>query len=104
MTMQRPESSARDIAGKDRQLSALMRAARAFEALDRRVQEVLSESSRGRVRVACVDKGQLVLAAESPAWATRARLEADTCLETARAVWPQDISSVKVIVQHRSGE
>jgi len=104
MTNQRPETSARDIADKDRQLSALMRAARAFDALDQRVQAVLSDSSRGRVRVACVNGRQLVLAAESPAWATRARLEADTCLQTARQVWPQDITSVKVIVQHRPGD
>jgi hypothetical protein len=97
--VKRPESSAQDIAGKDRQLATLMRAAQAFEALDRRVQAVLSDTSRGRVRVACVNQGELVLAAESPAWATRARLEAACCLEAAREVWPQAIRSVKVIVQ-----
>jgi hypothetical protein len=103
MSMQRPESSAGDIATRDRQLSALLRAARAFEALDQRIQAVLSEPSRGRVRVACVDQGRLVLSTESAAWATRARLEADVCLQAAREVWPQDIESVRVIVQRHPG-
>lgn len=101
--MHRPEASAQDIAEEDRQLSALMRAARAFEALDQRIQAVLSDASRGRIHVACVSDGQLVLAADSSAWATRARLEADTCLEAAREVWPSDIGSVKVIVRQRPG-
>ena len=100
--MKRPESSAREIAGKDRQLASLMRAAEAFEALDQRLQAVLSEVSRGRIRVACVDQGELVLAAESPVWATRARLEADTCLDAAREIWPGELRSVKVIVQKRA--
>jgi len=99
--MQKPESKATDIAGKDRQLSALMRTVQAFEALDRRIQMVLSEQARGRVQVACVDNGQLVLAAQSSAWATRARLEADACLRDAREVWPGEIKSVKVIVRRQ---
>ena len=74
--MDRPEHSASEIASQDRRLSALMRAAKAFEALDARIQPALSERARGQVRVACVDGDTLVLSAASAAWATLARLEA----------------------------
>jgi len=101
--MERPEHSATEIASQDRRLSALMRAAKAFEALDARIQPALSERARGQVRVACVDGDQLVLSAASAAWATLARLEAGACLEAARAVWPSELRSVKVIVQKPAG-
>ena len=100
IAMHRPEFSAQSIAGKDRQLSTLMRAAQAFQALDQHIQPILSDRARGRVRVACVDQDQLVLAAQSPTWASLARLEAEACLEAARAVWPREIKSVKVVVVH----
>ncbi|AKS42721.1 DciA family protein [Wenzhouxiangella marina] len=94
----RPERSAVEVASGDRRLSALLRAAQAYESLDQRVQPVLSPMCRGHVRVACVEDGCLVLAAESPTWAARARLEAENCLDAARQIWPRPIDSVRVVV------
>ncbi len=80
------------------QLAGLIRAQRLFEALDGAIQPGLSEPLRRHLRVACVDQGTLVLAAQSSAWASRARLEAAAALDAARALWPGPIRQVKVIV------
>ncbi|MEN1728312.1 MAG: DciA family protein [Pseudomonadota bacterium] len=101
--MERPETPAQEVASKDRQLSALMRAAQAFDLLNQRLQPVLSERARGHVQVACVEGNQLILSAESAAWATLARMEAEACLHAAREVWPGELRSAKVIVQKPAG-
>lgn len=87
-----------DIVAGSGPLQRLVRAQRIFEALDAKIQPVLSESARGQVRVACVDGSTLVLVAASSAWASRARLEAENALEVARNVWPESLSGVRVIV------
>lgn len=87
-----------DIVSASDPLQRLVRAQRVFEALDKKIQPMLSESARGRIRVACVDNSTLVLAAASSAWASRARLEADRALETARTIWPEELTGVRVIV------
>ena len=79
----------RRVAGGDRRLASLLRASQAFEALDARLRPHLSESSRGNIRVACVEGDCLVLAAASSAWASRARLEAQNLLEHAKELWPR---------------
>ena len=101
--MERPEKPAQDIASQDRQLSALMRTARAFELLDQKIQPVLSPRARGHVQVACIEGDQLILSAESAAWATLARLEGDACLRAAQGVWPGELRSVKVVIQRGVG-
>jgi hypothetical protein len=95
----RKEKDLAGIVGSDRTLSTLLRAGRMFDELDRRLQPVLSETLRGKVQVACVDGDYLVLAADSPAWATRARLEAPVLLEAAREIWPRDLNHWRVIVR-----
>lgn len=85
------------VAGSD-PLQRLVRAQRVFEALDAKIQATLSASARGKVRVACVDGATLVLVAPSPAWASRARLEAARALQTAQEIWPETLSEVRVIV------
>ncbi|MGY6554124.1 MAG: DciA family protein [Wenzhouxiangella sp.] len=79
-------------------LKRLLRAERLFAALDAQIQPQLSELTRGRLRVACVQDDTLVLAAQSSTWATRARLEAQTALAAAQRLWPAPISKVRVIV------
>ncbi|NDY96679.1 DciA family protein [Wenzhouxiangella limi] len=92
-----------DIVAGSNPLQRLVRAQRVFEALDAKIQPALSQAVRGRIRVACVDGETLVLAADSPVWASRARLEADHALEIARTVWPEALTKVRVIVATGSG-
>jgi hypothetical protein len=96
------EKDLTSIVSGDQRLSALLRAGRMFDELDRRLQTELPESARGSIQVACVEGDCLVLAAESPAWATRARLFAPTLLEAARSIWPQELKIWRVIVQRGS--
>ena len=79
-------------------LNRLLRAERQFAALDAQIQLHLSDLARGQLRVACVQDGTLVLAAQSSAWATRARLEAQAALAAAQQLWPAPIYKVQVIV------
>lgn len=97
----RNEKDLAGIVSADGRLSALIRASRMFDELDRRLQPQLPESLRGKVQVACVDEDVLVIAAASSAWASRARLEAPNMLEAAREIWPQDLRNWRVIVSQR---
>ncbi|TVS10237.1 MAG: DUF721 domain-containing protein [Wenzhouxiangella sp.] len=92
------EKALNEVVATTTPLARTLRLQRLFEALDREVQPVLSRACRGRVRVACINSGTLVLAADSPAWASRGRLEAPAALEAARAVWPETLQRVQVIV------
>ncbi len=92
------EKTLSDIVAASTPLARTLRLQRLFEALDGEVQPALTGSCRGHVRVACVDSGTLVLAADSPAWASRGRLEAAAVLDAARAVWPEALKRVQVIV------
>lgn len=92
------EKSLRDAISGASPLKRLLRAERLFAALDAQIQPHLSELARGQLRVACVQDETLVLAAQSSAWATRARLEAPTALTAAQQLWPAPISKVRVIV------
>lgn len=87
-----------DLVSSARPLERVLRAQRQFEALDHAIQSGLSETIRGRLRVACVDQDTLVLAAQSSAWASRARLEANAVLAAARVLWPAPLRQVRVIV------
>lgn len=95
----RSEKDLASIVGNNRELSTLLRAGRMFDELDRRLQPMLPESLRGKVQVACVDEDVLVLAAESSAWGSRARLHASELLEAARQIWPNELTSWRVIVR-----
>ncbi len=97
--MEKPaEKKPAQIASDDRGLATLLRVGRVFDELDRRLQSSLPESSRGHIRVACVDGDCLVLTAESSAWASRARLEAETLLQAARQIWPENLRHTRIIV------
>jgi hypothetical protein len=94
----RAEKAIDQVSSGDKRLATLLRAGRIFDELDRRLQPELAENSRGHIQVACVDGDCLVLAATSPAWASRARLEAPGLLEVARKIWPEDLRRTRVIV------
>jgi hypothetical protein len=97
--MEKPaEKKPGQIASGDRGLAALLRMGRVYDELDRRLQPSLPEGSRGHIRVACVEGDCLVLAAESSAWASRARLEAETLLQAARTCWPDNLRRTRIIV------
>ncbi len=94
----RGEKSVSAVASDDRRMASLLRASGAFEALDSRLQTHLGEAARGNIRVACVDGNCLVLAAASPAWASRARLEAENLLDQAKQIWPGELTKTRIIV------
>ncbi|MEM1081422.1 MAG: DciA family protein [Pseudomonadota bacterium] len=79
-------------------LGSAIRQANAFQALNERILPRLPESLRLHVRVACIEQGVLMLAAESSAWLTQARLYSDSILEAARDLWPQAIHRVELFV------
>jgi hypothetical protein len=94
----RVEKRAGDIAGADRRMARLLRLARLFETIDGHIQPMLPESARGHIRVSCLDDDCLVLAAQSPAWASRARLLADSLLTEVNRHLPKPVKRVKVVV------
>lgn len=87
----------------NRSLSALLRAGRAFDELEKRLRPHMSEISRETLRVACVDGDTLVLSVTTPAWASRARMEAPRLLYEAQAIWPTPLRQFQVIVENRAG-
>ncbi len=92
------EKSLHQVVGGNRGLDKLLKAGRLFEELDRVVQPILPEQARGRIQVACIEEDCLVLAAASPAWASRARLLADTALAEANRHLPDPLKRTRVIV------
>lgn len=97
------ERSLERIASEDLGLSRLLELARGFEALDARLQARLPESMRGHVRLACIEGECLVLAAASPAWASRARLTADELLAEANRHVDGRLARTRVIVVPQLG-
>jgi len=95
---ERLEKRAGEIAGGDRRMARLMRLASLFEKVDEHIQPLLPESARGHIRVSCIQDDCLVLAAESPAWASRARLLADSLLTEVNRHLPKPVKRIKVVV------
>ena len=95
---ERAEKPLAETLNRSSTLKRLARAQQIFEALDKQLQPLLPTAARGKVCVACVENSTLVLAAASSTWAVRARLEADGLLAAARAVWPEPLDRVNVIV------
>lgn len=87
-------SIARDPAGPARVLRDVER----FAALDQRVRECIPAAARRGIGIARVDGDCLVIAADGPAHATRARLLADDLLEAARRHWPAPLKRTRVVV------
>jgi len=75
-----------------------LRKARAYLALNARVQALIPDTARGRIAIACVEDDCLVIAASSSASASQARLLADSLLEAACHHWPERLTRTRVIV------
>ena len=88
----------REIASGASGLQQALRRAETYLALNQRLAPELPEGLRRHLRVACIEDEMLVLAAGSPAWATQARMYQAQLLEAARALWPEPLRSVRVII------
>jgi hypothetical protein len=94
----RAERDIEQISEADGGLGRLLATARALERLDAHLQSTLPARLRGQVRLACIEGKTLVLAASSPAWASRARLLADDMLREANRQLDEPLTSTRVIV------
>ncbi len=92
-----------EIFGNSKAMQRLLRAQGAFQALDERIQPLLPSEVQGKVQIACVDRNTLVIAAASPAWASRARLESMRILDAAAELWPEELTKTRVIVSPSLG-
>ncbi len=93
--------SNRDIPGilrRRNHLGSLVARARAYGELERKLAPILPSMLHGRLKVACVRDRSLVLAVESPAWATRARTLTQPILAEAKKHWPAPIDEVRIIL------
>jgi len=88
------------IVEKSPHLAGLVKAAAALDRLEREITRQMGagDQDQDHIRIARIDGDCLVLAATSPAWASRARLAAADYLEAARAVWPSALRQTRVIV------
>ena len=88
----------RRIAAAHPQLARTLRLARTYADLNDRLLPEIPENARGQIRIACVEDDCLVIAAASPAWASRARMLAGDLLAAANALWPESLERWRVIV------
>jgi len=79
-------------------LRRLLETARALDRLDASLRHVLPGSMREHIRLACIEDTTLVLAASSPAWASRTRLLAGELLREANRHVDQRLEGTRVIV------
>jgi len=103
--MNRRDSSGKAGSGSiERQLgrrgvfAAVLREAASYIELNRRVREAVPASARGEIGIARITGDCVEIAAATPARATQARLAADDILAAARAHWPAELRSTRIIV------
>jgi len=84
-------------------LGRLLATARALDRLDATLRQVLPGSMREHIGLACIEGKTLVLAATSPAWASRARLMADDLLKEANRQMDERLEGTRVIVVPQRG-
>lgn len=94
----RPEREIGEVSERHQGLSRLLATARALDRLDADLRQMLPGSMREHVGVACIENRTLVLAATSPAWASRARLMADNLLREANRHLDERLEGTRVIV------
>jgi len=86
------------ISRKNRGLATLLATAHALNRLDARLRKALPDSMRSHIGLACLEDNTLVLAATSPAWASRARLIASDLLYEANQTLDKPLRRTRVIV------
>jgi len=84
-------------------LSRVLATARALDRLDASLRQVLPGSMREHIGLACIEGKTLVLAATSPAWASRARLMAEDLLKEANRQLDERLEGTRVIVVPKLG-
>ncbi|WP_376689810.1 DciA family protein [Wenzhouxiangella sp. EGI_FJ10409] len=94
----RSERPITEISSKHDGLGRLLATARALDQLDASLRQVLPGSMREHIGLACIEGKTLVLAATSPAWASRARLMADDLLREANRQLDERLEGTRVIV------
>ncbi len=94
----RHERKVAEISGAHDGLARLLATARALDRLDASLRQVLPGSMREHIGLACIEGDTLVLAATSPAWASRARLMADDLLREANRQLDERLEGTRVIV------
>lgn len=82
----------------DSALTRLLCLSKRYAVIDAKIQGILSPRLQGQVRLACIEQGQVILAAYSPAWVSRTQLESQEILKVVRGLWDEPLSGVKVIV------
>lgn len=97
----RKEREIADVSQSHEGLSRLLATARALDRLDAALRQVLPGSMRENIGLACIEGKTLVLAATSPAWASRARLMADDLLREANRQLDERLEGTRVIVVPR---
>ena len=80
-------------------LRHLLHRAQAFERLHQLAAADLPEELARHTRLACIRDDTLIIAADSAAWATRARLLGDLWLAAVQQYWPGSIRQLKFRVQ-----
>lgn len=86
------------ISRKNRGLTTLLATAHALNRLDARLRKALPDSMRSHIGLACLEDNTLVLAATSPAWASRARLITSDLLYEANQTLDKPLRRTRVIV------
>ena len=99
---QRREREIAEISGAHDGLGRLLATARALDRLDASLRQVLPGSMREHIGLACIEGKTLVLAASSPAWASRARLMAADLLREANRQLDERLEGTRVIVVPRT--
>lgn len=89
---------ARSVDSRGDGLRLALRRAEAYLALNQRLAPLLPEAMREQVRVACIEERTLVIAASTPTWATKARLQQHQLLEQARGLWPTPLDTIRIII------
>jgi hypothetical protein len=103
MGRERAEREVAEISERDRPLGRLLATARAYDRLDAALRQVLPGSMREHIGLACIEGNTLVVAATSPAWASRARLMAEDLLKEANRQLDERLEGTRVIVVPRLG-
>lgn len=94
----RHERGISDVSERSEGLARVLATARALDRLDASLRQVLPGSMRENIGLACIEGKTLVLAATSPAWASRARLMADDLLREANRQLDERLEGTRVIV------
>lgn len=103
MNDRRYEREISDVSESHDGLGRLLATARALDRLDASLRQVLPGSMRDHIGLACIEDKTLVLAATSPAWASRARLMAEDLLKEANRQLDERLEGTRVIVVPQLG-